>query len=133
MNLKRKKRIIMLSAMIVGVGITVSLVLFALNKNINVYYTPSQLVANHLPTEKLRIGGLVKRGSLKREPGSLRMTFIVTDLAKEIPVSYEGVVPSLFREGQGVIVEGRFIRQSFSASQVLAKHDENYTPPGIKK
>ena len=118
--------------MIVGVGVTVSLVLFALNKNINLYYTPSQINISQLPKANLRIGGLVKKHSLKREPNSLRINFTVTDLVKEVPVEYTGIVPSLFREGQGVVVEGSFRGAVFKANQVLAKHDEKYLPPGIK-
>lgn len=132
MNFKRKKRLAGLMGMVVGVGVTVSLVLFALNKNINLYYTPSQLNINQLPNAQLRIGGLVKKGSLKREENSLKIHFIITDLVKEIAVSYTGIVPALFREGQGVVVEGKFRGGNFYANQVLAKHDEKYMPPGIK-
>jgi cytochrome c-type biogenesis protein CcmE len=132
LNRKRKMRLVMILGMITGVGITVSLVLFALNKNINVYYTPSQLTDN-LPRHNLRIGGLVKKGSLHREPNSLRMIFTITDLHKDLTIHYDGIVPSLFREGQGVVVEGRFASGKFIASQVLAKHDEKYMPPGISR
>ncbi|MBA2655079.1 MAG: cytochrome c maturation protein CcmE [Gammaproteobacteria bacterium] len=133
MNSKRRNRLVLLTMMVVGVGVTVSLVLFALNKNINLYYTPSQLNTNPLPRTNLRIGGLVKKGSLNREPNSLKMHFIITDLVKEVTIEYTGIVPSLFREGQGVVVEGHFISNTFRATQVLAKHDEKYMPPGIKK
>lgn len=116
-----------------GVGMAVSFVLYALNKNINLYYTPSQISTSQLPLKHLRVGGLVKKGSLKREPNTLNLTFVITDLAKEVQVQYTGIVPSLFREGQGVVVEGQFTKQGvFQANQVLAKHDEKYMPPGIK-
>jgi cytochrome c-type biogenesis protein CcmE len=118
--------------MIVGVGVTVSLVLYALNKNINLYYTPSQLTAN-VPARTLRIGGLVQSGSLQHEAHSLTMHFVITDYHKNVSVVYTGIVPALFREGQGVVVEGQFKPDGFfSATQVLAKHDEKYMPPGVK-
>ncbi len=119
--------------MIIGVGVTVSLILFALNKNINLYYTPSQLSVP-LPSNHLRVGGLVKNGSLKRQTNSLKMAFVITDYYKEVKVEYVGVLPALFRPGQGVVVEGQFGSNGiFNASQVLAKHDEKYMPPGIKQ
>ena len=132
MNAKRKKRLLLIIGMVVGVGSTVSLVLYALNKNINVYFTPSQITTIS-PSRHLRIGGLVKKDSLKREAHSLKMHFVITDYKKEVRVAYEGIVPALFREGQGVVVEGEFNKNDiFVASQVLAKHDEKYMPPGIK-
>lgn len=132
MNFKRKRRVLWLSSMVVGVGIFVSLVLFALNKNINLYYTPSELPKN-LPDRNLRLGGLVKKHSLIRDPKSLKMQFEITDYKKEIRIQYTGIVPALFREGQGVVVEGRFLGNGvFTAQQVLAKHDEKYMPPGLK-
>lgn len=132
MNPKRKRRLIWLICMVVGVGVTVSLILFALNKNINLYYTPSQLT-DFQSSRKLRIGGLVKKGSLSRSVDSLKMQFVITDYTKDITVSYDGIVPALFREGQGVVVEGQFASDgNFRAEQVLAKHDEKYMPPGIK-
>lgn len=132
MNSKRKRRLIGIGCVVVGVGLTVSLILFALNKNINLYYTPSQLTRN-MPVRTLRIGGLVEKGSLQRTANSLHMQFIITDLHKKVTVTYTGIVPALFREGQGVVVEGQFKPNGiFSATQVLAKHDEKYMPPGIK-
>lgn len=131
MNSQRKRRLLWVVSMVVGVGVTVSLVLYALNKNINLYYTPSQL-ASPLPTRHLRIGGLVKSGSLKRDSKSLKMQFVITDYKKNVTIVYTGIVPSLFREGQGVVVEGQFRPNAiFVANQVLAKHDEKYMPPGI--
>jgi cytochrome c-type biogenesis protein CcmE len=118
--------------MVVGVGMAVSLILYALNQNINVYYTPSQIKAVRAD-QHLRLGGLVKKGSLQRDAGSLKMHFVITDYKKDVTVSYNGIVPALFREGQGVVVEGHFASgKVFTASQVLAKHDEKYMPPGIK-
>jgi cytochrome c-type biogenesis protein CcmE len=133
LNFKRKKRLAVIVSMLTGVGVSVSLVLFALNKNINLYYTPSELKMP-LPKTTLRIGGLVKKGSLKHVPNSLKISFQVTDLKREIQVQYTGITPSLFREGQGVVVEGQFSQAgTFNANQVLAKHDEKYMPPGMKK
>src|SRR5262245_35190449 len=107
----------MIISMIVGVAATVSLVLLALNKDINLYYTPSQLRAIPLPKTNLRLGGVVKRNSLKRELNALTIKFILTDYAHEILVKYTGILPSLFREGQGVVVEGHFNNgQWFEAS-----------------
>jgi cytochrome c-type biogenesis protein CcmE len=130
LNQKRKRRLVGLISMVVGVGVTVSLALFALNKNINLYYTPSQLT-HPLPNTRLRIGGLVKKGSLKRGVNNLKIHFVVTDNVKEVAVDYNGIPPSLFREGQGVVVEGQFQDGLFKADTVLAKHDEKYMPPGI--
>lgn len=133
MNLKQRRRFVWIGSMVVGVGIAVALVLFALNKNINLYYTPSQL-STILPTHDLRIGGLVQTGSLKRDSHSLKMQFVITDYKKKVNILYTGVVPSLFREGQGVVVEGQFRPDGiFVATQVLAKHDEKYMPPGINQ
>lgn len=132
MNSKRKRRLVWLSCMVVGVGIAVSLVLYALNKNINLYYTPSQIKELNFD-RKFRIGGLVKNHSLQRDSSSLKMQFVITDYHKDVTVTYNGIVPALFREGQGVVVEGYFDRNGiFKADQVLAKHDERYMPPDIK-
>jgi cytochrome c-type biogenesis protein CcmE len=134
LNSKRRKRVLLVTSMMVGVAVSVSLVLFALNKNINLYYTPSQLNYQQLPKSNLRVGGLVKKGSLQRFAHSLAMSFTITDLVKEVRVEYTGIVPALFREGQGVVVEGKFRPSgTFLASQVLAKHDEKYMPPGLNK
>jgi cytochrome c-type biogenesis protein CcmE len=133
LNHKRKKRLMLLIGMVTGVSLSVSLVLYALNKNINLYYTPSQLRNTQLPMANLRVGGLVKKGSLKHTPDSLKINFIITDLNQEVAVEYTGIVPALFRENQGVVVEGQLTKSGiFHAEQVLAKHDEKYMPPGIK-
>lgn len=134
MNHKRKKRLMLLVGLVTGVCLSVSLVLYALNKNINLYYTPSQLKNTQLPMANLRIGGLVKKGSLRHAPNSLKINFIITDLKQEVAVEYTGIVPALFRENQGVVVEGQFTKTGiFHADQVLAKHDEKYMPPGMKQ
>ncbi len=132
LNIKRRRRLILIVLMVLGVGCSTSLVLVALNKNINLYYTPSQINQKNLPKTRLRLGGLVKNGSIHRAGDTLKINFIVTDNKHEISVVYVGILPALFREGQGVVVEGEFLNQHFIAKQVLAKHDENYRPPGLK-
>ena len=124
-------------AIVVGglavVGIAAALVLNALNSNIALYVTPSEVAAGKSPHgQAFRIGGLVKDGSLKRD--NLTVHFIVTDLAKDIPVSYTGILPDLFKEGKGAVVQGKLdANGAFVASEVLAKHDENYMPPQAKQ
>jgi cytochrome c-type biogenesis protein CcmE len=99
--------------------------------NLVFFYSPSQIAANEAPKDRaFRVGGLVEENSIKRDPGGLKVNFVVTDLAHRIEVSYEGLLPDLFKEGKGVVAEGRLNSTgSFTASQVLAKHDENYMPP----
>jgi cytochrome c-type biogenesis protein CcmE len=99
--------------------------------NLVFFYSPSQIMANEAPKDRtFRVGGLVEENSVKRDPDGLKVNFVVTDLAHRIEVSYEGLLPDLFKEGKGVVAEGRLNSTgSFTASQVLAKHDENYMPP----
>jgi cytochrome c-type biogenesis protein CcmE len=124
-----KKRGAIVVAGLAVVGIAAALVLNALNSNIALYVTPSDVAAGKSPHgQAFRIGGLVKDGSLTRE--NLTVHFVVTDLNKEIPVSYTGILPDLFKEGKGAVVQGRLGPDgNFTASEVLAKHDENYMPP----
>lgn len=122
------------TGLIVGaVAFAISLILFALRQNINLYYTPSQLQAGEGSVGKvIRVGGLVVQKSLHKEADSLKVQFRITDLAKEVPVVYQGILPDLFREGQGVIVTGQWTSKGLvEASAVLAKHDENYMPREI--
>ena len=95
------------------------------------FFSPSQIVANEAPRDRnFRIGGLVEEGSLKRDGNSLTITFVVTDMAQRVPVSYTGMLPDLFKEGKGVVAQGKLGADGvFRAEQVLAKHDENYMPP----
>lgn len=132
-NLKRRKRFYMIVFMLLGVMVTVSLVLYALNNNINLYYTPSELSeAKAVNLQHLRIGGMVVKGSVHRMQNTLLVNFTVTDFKKSIPIRYEGVLPALFREGQGIVAEGSLEKSGvFIARQVLAKHDEKYMPPKI--
>ena len=125
------------AAIIVGglavVAIAAALVLNALNSNIALYVTPSEVAAGKTPHgQAFRIGGLVKEGSLQRD--NLTVHFTVTDLVKDVPVAYSGILPDLFKEGKGAVVQGRLEPDgSFTASEVLAKHDENYMPPEAKQ
>jgi cytochrome c-type biogenesis protein CcmE len=127
-----KKRGAIIAGGLIAVGIASALVLNALNSNIALYVTPSEVAAGKSPKgQAFRIGGMVKDGSLKRD--NLTVHFVVTDLARDIPVSYTGILPDLFKEGKGAVVQGRLQADgSFMASEVLAKHDENYMPPQAK-
>jgi len=129
----RHKRALMIVGALATLAIAAVLILNALNSNIALYVTPSDVVAGKAPKgQAFRIGGLVKDGSLKRD--ELVVHFIITDLVKEIPVSYKGILPDLFKEGKGAVVQGRLDTDGqFVASEVLAKHDENYMPPEAKQ
>ena len=111
-------------------GAATGLVLLALEDSIVFFYSPTDLLEKPPPGRRLRIGGLVEEGSVVRQPGA-RVTFRVTDLAKALPVAYVGLLPDLFREGQGVVAEGLLKDGVFQADRVLAKHDENYMPPEV--
>ena len=127
-----KKRAAIIGGGLVAVGIAAALVLNALNSNIALYVTPTEVAAGKAPKgQAFRIGGMVKDGSLKRD--NLTVHFIITDMAKDIPVAYTGILPDLFKEGKGAVVQGRLGADGlFTASEVLAKHDENYMPPQAK-
>ncbi|MBI1398457.1 MAG: cytochrome c maturation protein CcmE [Betaproteobacteria bacterium] len=122
-------------AMVVGglavLGIGAALILNAFNSNLVFFYSPTQVSAHEAPVNRsFRIGGLVQAGSLKREADGVTMRFVVTDTARSIPVSYKGILPDLFKEGKGVVAQGKLGEDGvFHASEVLAKHDENYMPP----
>ena len=130
----RQKRMATVAAILVGVGIATAFALQAFEKNMLYYYSPTQIHAGEAPgTRSIRVGGLVENGSVQREPGSLEVRFTLTDFSNTVGVSYTGVLPDLFREGQGVIARGRLNDQGvFVAEEVLAKHDENYMPPEVK-
>ncbi|HBH35113.1 MAG TPA: cytochrome c maturation protein CcmE [Gammaproteobacteria bacterium] len=132
MNPKRKQRLILISAMVIGVVVAVSLILLALNENINHYFDPTQVVAGEAPQDHtFRIGGMVVDGSVQRETGELQVRFGLTDYQKTVTVTYDGILPDLFREGQGVVALGKLQDGVFVAEEVLAKHDENYMPPEV--
>ena len=124
-----KKRGAIVAAGVAAIGIAAALELNALNSNIALYVTPTDVAAGKAPSgQAFRIGGMVKDGSLRRD--NLTVHFVVTDMAREIPVSYTGILPDLFKEGKGAVVQGRLGADgNFTASEVLAKHDENYMPP----
>ena len=129
----RRQRMLAVIVILAGVGLAVGLALQAFQENLLFFYSPTQILAGEQPDDrKFRLGGLVASGSLQREPGELEVRFLVTDNSNAIPVSYTGVLPDLFREGQGVIAHGVLRPDgSFEAEEVLAKHDENYMPPEV--
>ncbi len=133
MNKLQTRRLYFFSIFLLGLSLAVGLILFSLKQNINVFVTPSEITAKQRGSEyTMRLGGLVKAGSLKHDPSGLGVSFVVTDLKRDLPVHYEGVLPDLFREGKGVIAEGTLDTNGvFTASQVLAKHDENYLPKNV--
>ena len=111
-------------------GAAAGLVLNAFQSNLVFFFSPSQIAANEAPQGKaFRVGGMVETGSVKRQPDGVTVHFVVTDTAKRLNVAYKGVLPDLFREGKGVVTQGRLENGLFVASEVLAKHDENYMPP----
>jgi cytochrome c-type biogenesis protein CcmE len=130
----RHKRFVLIGVGIGGLALSATLVLSAFQKNLVFFFTPSQVAANEAPVGKsFRIGGLVEKGSVKREPDGVTVQFVVTDTAKSLPVLYRGVLPDLFREGKGVVTQGRLGPDGlFRAEEVLAKHDENYMPPAAQ-
>jgi cytochrome c-type biogenesis protein CcmE len=127
----RHKRIAMVAGGLAALAVAAALILTAFQQNLVFFFTPSQVAANEAPQGRtFRIGGLVETGSLKRQPDGVTVHFIVTDTAKSITVMYRGMLPDLFREGKGVVAQGRIGADGmFQASEVLAKHDENYMPP----
>lgn len=133
MTPKQRNRLALVALVVVGVGAAVTLALVALRENINLFYTPTQVASGEAPlNHAFRVGGIVAPGSVRREEKSLRVTFDLTDGAKTVPVAYEGILPDLFREGQGIIAQGRLDPDgNIVAEQVLAKHDENYMPPEV--
>ncbi|HXQ30843.1 MAG TPA: cytochrome c maturation protein CcmE [Steroidobacteraceae bacterium] len=130
----RRKRLLAVSAILLGVAAATAVALKAFDNNLLYFYDPSQIAAGQAPVGKtFRVGGLVTKGSLQRTPGSLEVRFVVTDYAHNVTVSYTGLLPDLFREGQGVIAHGQLRDGVFIADEVLAKHDEKYMPPEVAK
>lgn len=129
----RRRRMVLVGLILLGVGGAVALALTAFQENLLYYYTPTQVSAGEAPNDRVfRVGGMVTEGSFKREPGSLEARFVLTDYASNVTVSYTGVLPDLFREGQGIIARGKLGNGGlFVAEEVLAKHDENYMPPDV--
>lgn len=127
----RHKRALLIGVGLALVGLAATLVLTAFQQNLVFFFTPSQVAANEAPVGKaFRIGGMVEEGSVKRGSDGLTVQFKVTDTARAIPVTYTGILPDLFKEGKGVVAQGRLGPDGvFLATEVLAKHDENYMPP----
>jgi len=127
----RTRRALWIVAGVAAVGVATTLVLNAFQSNLVFFFTPTQVASNEAPRDRsFRIGGLVEEGSVVRDKDALTVRFRVTDTAKTIPVIYSGILPDLFREGKGVVAQGRLGTDgTFKAAEVLAKHDENYMPP----
>ena len=131
----RNKKLLAIGLSVVGLGIAAALVLNAFRENLVFFFSPTDVAQGKAPDERaFRIGGLVEEGSLKRSEDGMWVDFVVTDTAQTVPVRYSvaeyGPLPDLFKEGKGVVVEGKLVSGGqFSATQVLAKHDENYMPP----
>ena len=130
----RKKRLWFIVAGVALVAAAVGLVLFALKNNVSLYFTPTQVFNKEAPQGRsFRIGGLVEKGSVQREKDGLTVHFNITDTVKTMPVVYKGILPDLFKEGKGVVAQGKLeAGDVFHADEVLAKHDENYMPPEAK-
>jgi cytochrome c-type biogenesis protein CcmE len=127
----RHKKLALIVVVLAGLGIAAALVLNAFQSNLVFFFSPTQVANGEAPIERaFRIGGLVEEGSIQRQSDGLSVHFVVTDTARTIPVIYTGILPDLFKEGKGVVAEGRLGGDGvFTATQVLAKHDENYMPP----
>ncbi len=134
LNPIQRRRLLFILLIIIAVALATALALYALQQNINLFYNSSQIAAGQAPlNHELRLGGMVQANSVKRMPHSLAVNFIVRDNAKSVRVSYVGILPDLFREGQAVVVEGKLTVQGVvQADQVLAKHDEKYMPAILK-
>ncbi|MDP2562631.1 cytochrome c maturation protein CcmE [Psychrobium sp. 1_MG-2023] len=139
MNPRRKKRLAIITTIFVGVASVIGLVLYALSQNIDLFFTPHEIVSGKDDTgikpqigQRIRVGGMVKEGSVQRNSENLKISFMIYDNADEVTVTYEGLLPDLFREGQGIVANGVLVApRVVKATEVLAKHDENYISPEI--
>ncbi|MBY6188731.1 cytochrome c maturation protein CcmE [Marinobacter hydrocarbonoclasticus] len=138
MNPRRKKRLVFASALIGGVAAIASLLIYALNSNLDLFFTATEVVQGRQDGlkpevgQRIRIGGMVVEGSVERDPNSLKIAFQVADTGPAVTVLYDGMLPDLFREGQGIVAQGTLVGpDTLEASEVLAKHDENYMSPEI--
>ncbi len=134
MHPKRRNRLLAVLFVVIGAGVSVALVLTALNENLNMFYPPEQVATGGAPVgAQIRAGGMVLEGSVARDTQSLDVSFVLTDYQDhDFKVVYSGILPDLFREGQGIVATGRLGADGvFQASEVLAKHDENYMPPEV--
>ena len=133
MTPKRKKRLTIILGLVFGTALIVGLVMFSLSENINLFYSTTQIAKGEAPVgARIRAGGMVVDGSVKRSKDSLKVQFALTDYEHQVTVEFTGILPDLFREGQGIIAQGKMDANGiFQADEVLAKHDENYMPPEI--
>ena len=133
MHPKRKQRLIVALAIVVLSSVTIGLITYALSGNINLFYSPSQVAAGEAPIDRqIRVGGMVVEGSVRRASDRLETRFDVTDFVHSVTVTYDGILPDLFAEGEGVVATGKLGANGVvTASEVLAKHDENYMPPEV--
>lgn len=134
MNPIRRQRLFIVLLIVIGAGAAIGLASFALRENINLFYPPTDIASGSVPVgKKIRAGGMVVKGSVKRDNNSLRVDFVITDFKANVPVVYTGILPDLFAEGQGIVANGTLDAQgTFQATEVLAKHDENYMPPEVQ-
>ena len=128
---RKKRRLYMLGLALLGLGAATALTLTAFEDNIVFFFSPTQLQAQPVGDRNFRLGGLVEEGSVSKLPDGVTTRFVVTDTVHSVAVTYRGQLPDLFREGQGVVAEGRMAGGVFQAREVLAKHDENYMPPEV--
>lgn len=129
---RRQRRMALVAAVVIGVGAIAALGTQVFKKNLMYFFSASELVAGKAaPDARIRFGGLVVPGSLEREPGSIDVQFMLADCDNSVPVTFSGILPDLFREGQGIVASGRYANGKFTADEVLAKHDENYMPPEL--
>ncbi len=133
MKPQRKRKLVQIGLVVAGLGTAVGLGLYALSTNINLFYPPAKVAAGEAPVgTTIRVGGMVVDDSVVRASDSLKVSFAVTDYAEQVTIRYEGILPDLFREGQGIVAEGQLnADRELIATQVLAKHDEQYMPPEI--
>ncbi|MGR3806386.1 cytochrome c-type biogenesis protein CcmE [Pasteurella testudinis DSM 23072] len=141
MNPRRKSRLSLLLLVLLGISVAVGLMLYALRQNIDLFYTPTEVIygkdnksdTRPQPGQRLRIGGMVVEGTVVRDPDSLKVRFDLNDIGPSVTVEYEGILPDLFREGQGIVAQGVLLdERTLKAHEVLAKHDENYVPPELE-
>lgn len=130
----RRKKLGIILFIATGLSVAIGLSLYALSSNIDLFFTPSQVAAGEVtPGQRIRVGGMVKEGSVEHNQEDLQVRFIATDYSHDVDIYYSGILPDLFREGQGIVVEGAMGADgTFVASRVLAKHDENYMSPEVK-
>ena len=133
MKSKRRQRLILVGLLLAGIGLSAAFALMALRENINLFFSPTEVADGKAPRDNtFRLGGMVVEGSVRREPGNIEVSFDLTDTARQVTVVYAGILPDLFREGQGIVAMGRLRGDGvFTAEEVLAKHDETYMPPEV--